>query len=84
MNVRLLRLIGLGLGLLLLHTLVTVLPVAARPDFVLVFTLALGLRGGAIGGLVVAFGVGFSVDVLSGSPLGLYALLRGTSCAATR
>ena len=48
-------------------------------------TIGLGLRiGGGAGALALAFLMGFCVDVLSGSPLGLYALLRGTACVATR
>jgi rod shape-determining protein MreD len=60
------------------------LPERIRPDLLLVFALALGLRPDATRSLVVAFVVGYGVDLLSGSPAGLYALLRGTACAATR
>jgi rod shape-determining protein MreD len=82
---RRLRLLGLGLGLLLLQALATViLRDVPRPDLVLVFALLMGLRSEGVGGLVLSFLLGFSVDVLSGSPLGLYAMLRGTACAATR
>jgi rod shape-determining protein MreD len=63
---------------------IAVLPAAVRPDLVLVFALAMGLRSHATSGLVWAFAAGFAVDALSGSPLGLYALLRGTAAAATR
>jgi rod shape-determining protein MreD len=81
-----LKLLGLGVLLLLLHALGTsILPALARPDFVLIFVLTLGLRiGGGTGALALAFLMGFCVDVLSGSPLGLYALLRGTACVVTR
>jgi len=80
-----LKLLGLGLGLLMLHALGTaVLPAGARPDLILVFALALGLRAAGTKALVLSFFLGFCVDVLSGSPLGLYAFLRGTACAATR
>lgn len=61
-----------------------VLPAEARPDLALVFALGMGLRARATSGLLLAFALGFAVDVLSAAPLGLYALLRGTACAATR
>ncbi len=74
-----------GLALVLLQVLLAaVLPAAARPDLVLVFALALGLRSNGSRALFLAFGLGLLVDVLSGSPPGLFALLRGTACAATR
>jgi rod shape-determining protein MreD len=53
------------------------------PDLVLIYALALGLRSGRVGSLALAFGFGVLIDVLSSSPTGLYALLRGTACAAT-
>ncbi len=80
-----LKLLGLGLGLLVLHALGTVvMPAGARPDLILVFALALGLRAAGTQALVLSFFLGFCVAVLSGSPFGLYAFLRGTACAATR
>jgi rod shape-determining protein MreD len=60
------------------------LPEVFRPDLLLIFALALGLRAAAVGPLLGAFALGFVVDLLSGSPVGTYALLRGTACAATR
>ncbi len=79
------RLIGIGMVLLLAQALArAVLPTLAQPDLVLVYALALGLRGGGVQGLLLAFGAGFVVDVLSASPPGLFALLCGTGCAATR
>ena len=81
----LLRLVGVGIALLLAQALARlVLPAVAQPDLVLVYALALGLRGGGLQGLLLAFGAGFVEDVLSGSPPGLFALLCGTACAATR
>lgn len=75
----------LALALLLVQAVVaTLLPEPMRPDLLLVLALALGLGGGRTFGLLLAFGVGLAVDVLSGAPPGLYALLRGTACAATR
>lgn len=82
-----LQLIGLGMVLVLVQGLVLE-SVSERfyPDLVLIFALAMGLRsGGGIGGLVLAFALGFLVDAGSSqSQPGLYALLRGTACALTR
>jgi rod shape-determining protein MreD len=81
----LLRLLGIGVVLLLAQAVARlVLPTLAQPDLVLVYALALGLRGGGVQGLLLAFGAGFVEDVLSASPPGLFALLCGTACAATR
>ena len=81
----LLRLVGVGIALLLAQALVRmILPAFVQPDLVLVYALAMGLRGGGLQGLLLAFGAGFVADVLSGSPPGLFALLCGTACAATR
>ncbi len=80
----LVRLAGLGLVSLLAQVLLAELPRSLRPDLVLVFALGMGLLGRPLVGLWLAFGFGFAMDVLSGSPLGLFALLRGTACALTR
>jgi cell shape-determining protein MreD len=65
-----LRLLALGLMLLLAQQLVvSLLPVWMRPDLPL---------------LLMAFALGFAVDALSGAPMGLHALLRGTACVASR
>ena len=81
-----LRIALLGLVLFLAQAMVVeIVPSPLRPDLVLIFALAMGLRRrSALRGLMMAFGLGFAFDVLSGSPLGLYSLLRGTACAATR
>jgi rod shape-determining protein MreD len=81
-----LRLLALGVALLAGQALVVrLLPEAFRPDLVLVFALAMGVRrNSATLALGLAFGFGFAFDVLTGSPGGLYALLRGTACVATR
>jgi rod shape-determining protein MreD len=80
-----LKLLALALVLLALQQLVaSTLPESFRPDFLLVLALALGLRSSATGALLLAFALGFAVDLLSGSPTGTYALLRGTACALTR
>jgi rod shape-determining protein MreD len=81
----LLRLLGIGVVLVLAQAVARIaLPKMAQPDLVLVYALALGLRGGGVQGLLLAFGAGFVEDVLSASPPGLFALLCGTACAATR
>lgn len=83
--IALLKLIGMGVALLLGQGLARLLlPAALRPELVLVFALAMGLRGAGMQGLFLAFGAGFALDVLSGAPLGLYSLLCGTACATTR
>src|SRR3990172_7386025 len=77
---------GLGLALLLAQTLVvSLLPVGLRPDLVLVFAMAMGLRRECqTRALLLAFATGFVLDVLCGNPPGIWALLRGTACVATR
>ncbi len=81
----LLKLVGIGLALMLGQVLAhLLLPALIRPELILIFALAMGLRGGGLQGLILAFGAGFVMDVLSGSPTGLFALLCGTACAATR
>jgi len=80
-----LRVLGAILVLLLAQQAVTVvLPPWVRPDFLLAAALALGLRQRATESLILAFGLGFMLDALSVTPMGLYALLRGTACAAAR
>lgn len=81
-----LRWLGLGLALLAAQGLIaSALPGWARPDLILVFALALGVRRASpTWSLAMAFGFGFCFDALSGSDPGLYALLRGTACALTR
>ncbi len=81
----LIKLSGFGAVLLVGQALLNaVFPAWLRPDLLLVLALGLGLRTRGTAALVLAFALGLAVDVLSGAPLGLYALLRGTACAATR
>jgi rod shape-determining protein MreD len=78
-----LRLVGLGVLCVLVQGLIMNLTDRRfYPDLVLILALALGLRGDRTLPLVLAFGFGFAIDVLSSSN-GLYALLRGTACAVT-
>ncbi len=80
-----LKFLALTLALLALQQLVaSTFPEAFRPDLLLILALALGLRHAATRSLLGAFALGFVVDLLSGAPVGTYALLRGTACAATR
>ncbi|MEE8557046.1 MAG: rod shape-determining protein MreD [Myxococcota bacterium] len=80
-----LKLAGTALGMLALQQLLAVIfPDGFRPDALMIFALALGLRSGSTSSLVFAFALGLLVDLLSGSPPGTYALLRGTACALTR
>lgn len=83
---RSLRAAALGLALLLAQSLVvSLLPAHARPDLPLIFAMAMGLRRGAeTRALLLAFAIGFALDALNGNPPGLWALLRGTACVATR
>ncbi len=81
-----LRWLGLGTALLAAQGLIAnLLPAWVRPDLVLIYALALGVRRASpTWSLAMAFGFGFAFDALSGSDPGLYALLRGTACAVTR
>ncbi len=47
-----------------------------RPDFMLIFTLYLGFSFPPIPGGILAFFLGYLVDLLSGNSLGLYAFSR--------
>jgi rod shape-determining protein MreD len=80
------QLAALAIGLLVVQVLMhRVLPEALCPDLILIFAVAMGIRAGGAGGLVLAFGAGLLVDMgLAGAQPGLYALLRGTACALTR
>jgi len=75
---------GLGLVLLLAQGAASWLPETLRPDPLLVFALAMGLRGSSVSSLLMACAAGVAVDVWSGSPVGLFALLRTSACVATR
>ncbi len=80
-----LQLIGTAFGLLAVQQALTMIsPDWARPDVILAFALALGLRARGTEALVLAFATGYAVDALSAAPLGLHALLCGTGAALTR
>jgi cell shape-determining protein MreD len=74
----------LGLILLLAQGAASWFPETLRPDPLLVFALAMGLRGGSVSSLLLACAAGAALDVWSGSPVGLFALLRSSACVATR
>jgi len=80
------QLVALGLGMVAVQGLVLEsISESFYPDLVLVFALAMGLQTRGISGLFLAFAAGFLIDVGSAQAYpGLYALLRGTACAATR
>jgi rod shape-determining protein MreD len=78
-----LKLVGVGVLFVIIQSLIMNLTERRLyPDLVLILALTLGLRGDKAFPLMLAFGFGFAIDVLSSSS-GLYALLRGTACAAT-
>lgn len=70
--------LGCILSLLLLETTIftnlNFLPVI--PDLLLIFTIYIGISRGSISGEIQGFASGFSLDFMSGAPLGLNALIR--------
>ena len=68
----------LGIFLLILQT--TLLPFfpihRIRPDILLIFTLYLGLSFPPVSGGILAFSIGYLMDLFSGNALGFYALSR--------
>ena len=80
-----LALTALGLAALVLQgTLAALLPPALVPDLGLLVALSAAVSAPALPALVLAAGVGFGADLLSGTLLGEQALLRLLSFAATR
>lgn len=81
-----LRLVALSLGIALLQLIaIQIFPKFLYPDLVLVFALAMGLRSQGTSGLILAFAIGFLIDIgIAPAQPGLYALLRGTACGLTR
>jgi rod shape-determining protein MreD len=73
-------LIPVFLGVLLITlqtTLLTFLPIQRiRPDIVLIFTLYLGLSSPLISGGILAFFMGYLMDLFSGNTFGLFTLSR--------
>ena len=85
MTRRVLALAGLGLALLMVQSVATaVLPARFVPDLALLLAIAAGVSAGAMEGMLLATGVGYGADLLSGSLLGHHALLRLGAFVATR
>ena len=70
----------LALGILILTfqtTLLGLVPIQRiRPDFMLIFTLYLGFSSPPVLGAILAFFMGYFVDLFSGNTFGLYAFSR--------
>ena len=49
---------------------------AVTPDLTLIFVIYLGIFYGQIGGILLSFFLGYMLDIVSGSPFGVYTLLR--------
>jgi len=82
---RILVLAGLSLAMLILQSVATaVLPARFVPDLALLLAIAAGVSAGVIEGMLLATGVGYGADLLSGSLLGHHALLRLAVFLATR
>jgi rod shape-determining protein MreD len=73
-------LLPLLIGILLLILQTTLLPFfpihRIRPDILLIFTLYLGLSFPPLFGGILAFSMGYLMDLFSGNALGFYALSR--------
>lgn len=70
--------LGLGLALLILQTTLLAAPLGGwwRPDLVLVMVGYLGLHWGSLRGVLLAFLLGYAMDLLSGSMFGLHIFTR--------
>lgn len=64
--------------------LAALLPPVLLPDLGLLVTVAAAVAAPAVGALLLAAGLGYGADVLSGTLLGQFALLRLLAFAATR
>lgn len=66
-----------GLVLLILQTTAVgfMIPARFKPDLVLVLVSWAGLRLALLPGMGFSFGIGILVDLMSGSPVGLFALI---------
>ena len=82
---RALALAGLAVAMLILQSVAAaVLPARFVPDLALLLAIAAGVSATPIEGMLLATGVGFGADLLSGALLGQHALLRLGAFLATR
>ncbi len=82
---RALALAGLGLAALILQSVATaVLPARFVPDLALLLAIAAAVSATPIEGMLLATGVGYGADLLSGALLGQQALLRLAAFGVTR
>jgi rod shape-determining protein MreD len=72
------------MGLWLAGAVAPWVPRGVLPDLALLAAVALGLHMPGLRGILAAWGVGWQQDLLSGAPLGLFALLQLLAWAATR
>lgn len=85
MTRRALALAGLGLAALMLQSVAAaVLPAGLVPDLALLLAVAAAVSAAPIEGMLLATGVGYGADLLSGSLLGQQALLRLGVFVSTR
>jgi cell shape-determining protein MreD len=78
-------LVGLALlAVALQGALAALLPPVLLPDLGLLLAVAAAVAAPAVGALLLAAGLGYGADLLSGTLLGQVALLRILECAATR
>ena len=76
---------GLGLAALIVQSVATaVLPVRFVPDLALLLAIAAAVSAAPIEGMLLAAGVGYGADLLSGALLGQQALLRLAAFGVTR
>ncbi len=73
-----------AIGLWVVGAVAPWVPRGMLPDPALLAAVALGLHMPGLRGIVAAWGVGWQQDLLSGAPLGLFALLQLLAWAATR
>ena len=73
-----------AMGLWLAGAMAPWVPRGVLPDPALLAAVVIGLHMPGLRGLVAAWGVGWQQDFLSGSPLGLFALLQLLAWTATR
>ena len=73
-----------AIGLWIVGTLAAWVPRGMLPDPALLAAIALGLHMPGVRGIIAAWGIGWQEDLLSGGPLGVFALLQLLAWTATR